>query len=98
MIRVSLPRQLCDLAKVDREVTIQLEGPASISRVLDILESRFPALRGTIRDQVTLQRRPFIRFFTLGEDISQRPPTDPLPEQVVSGEEPIRVIGAMAGG
>ncbi len=98
MIRVLLPQQLCTLASVGREVELQIEGPASIASILDALEARYPMLRGTIRDQVTLQRRPFIRFFARGEDLSSRLPTDPLPEEVMSGKEPLRVVGAMAGG
>jgi molybdopterin synthase sulfur carrier subunit len=98
MIRVVLPMPLCDLAKVSREVELDVEGTASISSVLDALEVRHPMLRGTIRDQLTLQRRPFIRFYACGEDLSQDPPTQPLPEDVITGREPLRVIGAMAGG
>jgi hypothetical protein len=90
--------QLCNLANVEREIELEVEGPASISSVMDALEASHPMLRGTIRDQVTLQRRPFIRFFACGEDLSLEPVTDLLPEQVVSGAEPLRVIGAMAGG
>jgi hypothetical protein len=98
MIRVLLPTQLCALANVEREVALDVGGAATISTVLDVLEVRYPMLRGTIRDQVTQQRRPFIRFFACGEDLSLEPPTDMLPEQVASGEEPLRVVGAMAGG
>ncbi len=98
MIRVLLPQHLCTLANVGKEVQLQLDEPVSIASVLDALETRYPMLRGTIRDQVTLQRRPFIRFFALGEDLSQELPTKPLPEAVVSGEKPLRVVGAMAGG
>jgi len=98
MIRVLLPMQLCTLANVGREVELQVEGSASIATVLDALEAQHPMLRGTIRDQVTLQRRPFIRFFICGEDISQGAPTNPLPDEVASGKQPIRVVGAMAGG
>jgi hypothetical protein len=98
MIRVVLPLQLCNLANVSREVELQVEGPATISTVLDALEVSYPALRGTIRDQVILQRRPFIRFFACGEDLSLDPPSNPLPEEVASGKEPLRVVGAMAGG
>jgi hypothetical protein len=86
------------LANVKREVELNVEGPATISTVLEALEDRHPMLRGTIRDQVTLQRRPFIRFFACGEDLSQEPATNPLPEEVASGKEPLRVVGAMAGG
>ncbi len=98
MIRVVLPLQLCTLANVRREVELEVEGSFTLSTVMDVLEMRYPMLRGTIRDQVTLQRRPFIRFFACGEDLSQEPATDPLPELVASGEEPLRVVGAMAGG
>lgn len=98
MIRILLPMQLCSLAKVEREAVLEVEGPATLSNVLDALEASFPMLRGTIRDQVTLERRPFIRFFACGEDLSQEPTTNPLPEQVASGVEPLRVVGAMAGG
>lgn len=98
MIRVVLPMQLCSLARVKREVALETEGEATISSVMDALEVSYPMLRGTIRDQVSLQRRPFIRFFACGEDLSLQPATDPLPEQVASGMEPLRVVGAMAGG
>lgn len=98
MIRVVLPMQLCNLANVGREVELQIEGPVTISAVLDALEFNYPVLRGTIRDQVTFQRRPFIRYFAHGEDLSLEPITSPLPEEVASGKEPFRVIGAMAGG
>lgn len=98
MIRVMLPTHLRRLAKVDREVEIELEGLATLSMVLDDLEARYPALRGTIRDHVTRERRPFIRFFACGEDLSHEPPDTPLPEAVVSGAEPLRVVGALAGG
>jgi molybdopterin synthase sulfur carrier subunit len=98
MIRLVLPLQLCNLASASREITLDIEGAASVSTALDALEIRYPMLRGTIRDQVSLQRRPFIRFFACGEDLSLQPATDPLPEEVVSGKEPLRVVGAMAGG
>ncbi len=98
MIRLVLPLQLCNLASASREITLDLEGLATVSTVLDALEVRYPMLRGTIRDQVTLQRRPFIRFFACGEDLSLDPATDPLSEEVASGKEPLRVVGAMAGG
>ena len=90
--------QLCNLAKVERDATLEVFGSATISSVMDALEARYPMLRGTIRDQVTFERRPFIRFFACGEDWSQEPTTAPLPEQVASGAEPLRVVGAMAGG
>ena len=98
MIRVVLPAQLCTLADVGRETELQLQGTVTLNTVLDALEARYPMLRGTIRDQVTLQRRPFIRFFACGEDISQDPQSNPLPQEIVSGKEPLRVVGAMAGG
>lgn len=98
MIRVRLPMQLCTLANVGREIELQIEGPTTVATVLDALEIHYPMLRGTIRDQVTLQRRPFIRFFACGEDLSQEPATIPLPDEVVMGKEPFRVVGAMAGG
>jgi hypothetical protein len=98
MIRLVLPLQLCNLSSTNREITLDVEGITTISTVLDALEIRYPMLRGTIRDQITLQRRPFIRFFACGEDLSLDPPTDPLPEEVASGKEPLRVVGAMAGG
>ncbi len=98
MIRVLLPMQLCNLAKIEREAVLEIEGTATVSAVMDALEANFPMLRGTIRDQVTLERRPFIRYFACGEDLSLEPPTNPLPEKVASGKEPLRVVGAMAGG
>jgi hypothetical protein len=98
MIRVQLPAQLCTLANVGRQVELDVAGPASVSMILDALESQYPMLRGTIRDQLTFERRPFIRFFVNGEDISQDSPTNPLPEEITSGKEVFKVIGAMAGG
>ena len=98
MIHIVLPMQLCTLANVGREIELKVDGPVSIASVLDALEMQFPMLRGTIRDQITLQRRPFIRFFVAGEDLSLNAPTDLLPVEVMSGEKPLRVIGAMAGG
>ena len=98
MIRVVLPAQLCTLADVERETELQLQGRVTLNAVLDALEARYPMLRGTIRDQLTLQRRPFIRFFACGEDISQDPQSNPLPDEVANGMEPLLVVGAMAGG
>jgi molybdopterin synthase sulfur carrier subunit len=98
MIRVVLPTPLRRLADVNREIEIQVEGPPTVSTVLDALEARYPMLRGTIRDHVTKQRRPFIRFFACGEDLSHDPPEDPLPEEVVTGAEPLLIVGAIAGG
>jgi hypothetical protein len=98
MIRVVLPTNLRQLAKTDREIQIQVEGLATLNSVLDVLEARYPMLRGTIRDHATKDRRPFIRFFACGEDLSHEPPDAPLPEAVATGTEPLRVVGAMAGG
>jgi molybdopterin synthase sulfur carrier subunit len=98
VIRVLLPAQLCSLANIGRQVELEMSSTATIAAVLDELEARYPMLRGTIRDQLTLQRRPFIRFFVAGEDLSQEASTVPLPEAVLLGKEPLRVVGAMAGG
>ena len=98
MIRVALPAHLRTLAKVDVEVTLDVEGPATQRSVLDALEARYPMLRGTIRDHVTQQRRPFIRFFACEEDLSHESPDAPLPDAVAKGTEPFLVIGAIAGG
>jgi hypothetical protein len=98
MIRVALPHHLRTLAHVDREVAINVEGPITIGTVLDAVEDRYPMLRGTIRDHVTHQRRPFIRFFACGQDLSHQPIDLPLPDEIASGAEPFRVVGAMAGG
>jgi hypothetical protein len=98
MIRVILPAQLCTLANVRREVELPLEGAVTLSQTLETLEACYPMLRGTIRDQVTNQRRPFIRFFACGEDISQEEQSNQLPEDITTGKEPLRVVGAMAGG
>jgi sulfur-carrier protein len=98
MIRVVLPYHLRNLARVDGEVEFDLDGPVTIGAVLDVIEARFPALRGTIRDHDTLKRRPFIRFFACKEDLSHEPPDTPLPAAVISGAEPLMIIGAMAGG
>ena len=98
MIRVVLPAHLRTLARVDREVQLDVEGPATQRSVLDALEARYPVLRGAIRDHVTQQRRPFLRFFACQEDLSHEPPDAPLPDEVVSGKEPFLIIGAIAGG
>ena len=97
MIRVLLPTHLWRLANVGREVQIEVAGTPSVSAVLDVLEERYPMLRGTIRDHVSKERRPFVRFFACGEDWSDEPET-PLPEGIVSGKEPLWVVGSMAGG
>jgi molybdopterin synthase sulfur carrier subunit len=98
MIRVVLPYHLRTLARVDDEVQLEVAGAVTVPAVLDALEARFPQLRGTIRDHGTRQRRPFIRFFAVKEDLSLDPPETLLPEAVVSGEEPLLIVGAMAGG
>ena len=98
MIRVLLPTHLRKLAQVDGEVRLQPAGEASQRSVLDALEAAYPVLRGTIRDQVSFQRRPFIRFFACEEDLSNESPDAELPPPVVSGSEPFMVVGAMAGG
>ncbi len=98
MIRVLLPLPLQVLAQTGREILLPLEGAATLEEVLDSVEASYPSLRGTLRDQVTHQRRAFIRFFALGEDLSLEPPGSLLPEEVQSGAAPLRIIGAMAGG
>ena len=98
MIRVILPYHLRTLAGVGREVELQIDGPATQSALLDALEARYPMLRGTIRDQVTLQRRSLIRFFASGRDLSHDPPDAPLPDEVATGAVPFMVVGAIAGG
>ena len=98
MIRVVLPTHLRRLAQVAGEVQLDVQGQATQRSVLDALEAGYPMLRGTIRDQVTFQRRPFIRFFASQEDLSNDPPDTPLPAAVSSGAEPLMVVGAIAGG
>jgi sulfur-carrier protein len=98
VIRVVLPAHLRTLARVDGEVTLDVAGPATQRSVLDALEVRYPALRGTIRDQVTHQRRAFLRFFACEQDLTHEPPDAPLPAAVAKGSEPFLVVGAMAGG
>jgi molybdopterin synthase sulfur carrier subunit len=98
MIRVELPAHLRALAHVKGEVTVEVVGTVSVLSVLDAVESQYPMLRGTIRDHVTQQRRPFLRFFACGEDLSHEPPETPLPEAIASGKEPLLIIGAIAGG
>lgn len=98
MIRVILPPHLRNLAHLNGDVTLEVEGPVTQRSVLDALEARYPMLRGTIRDHGTLQRRPFLRFFACEEDLSQESPDGLLPEAVASGKEPFIVIGAIAGG
>jgi molybdopterin converting factor small subunit len=98
MIRVVLPAHLRSLARISGEVTFELDGQPTMLSVLDALEARYPVLRGTIRDQATQVRRPFVRFFACQEDYSHEPPDTPLPTAVVTGEEPFLIVGAMAGG
>jgi molybdopterin synthase sulfur carrier subunit len=98
MIRVVLPAHLRTLASFHGEVELEVTVPVTVRSVLDALEERFPMLRGTIREHVTQQRRPFLRFFACGEDLSHESPDAPLPEAVVAGTEPLLIIGAIAGG
>ncbi len=98
MIRVVLPAHLRTLARVDGDVQLEVEGPVTRQSVLDALEARYPMLCGTIRDHTTQQRRPFLRFFACGEDLSHEPPDAPLPDAVASGAEPLIILGAVAGG
>ena len=98
MIRVVLPQHLRTLTGVDGEARLDVQEPPTQRTVLDALEASYPVLRGTIRDQRTAERRAFIRFFACGKDLSLDPVDDPLPTEVASGAEPLRVVGAMAGG
>ena len=98
MIRVVLPAHLRTLAKVDGEVELDVTGDATQRSVVDALEARYPMLRGAIRDHVTQKRRPFLRFFACGEDLSHEQPDAPLPDAVASGAEPLLIVGAIAGG
>ena len=98
MIRVVLPFHLQKLAKVEGEVQLDVAGPVTQRAILDALETRYPVLRGTIRDHVTQKRRPFVRFFACKEDLSNESPDTPLPDPVAKGEEPYLIVGAIAGG
>jgi molybdopterin synthase sulfur carrier subunit len=98
MIRVVLPQHLRTLARVSGEVTIEVNGQATQRSVLDALENSYPVLRGTIRDHLTQERRPFLRFFACAEDWSHEAPDTPLPKEITSGKEPFLIIGAIAGG
>src|SRR5438105_14211435 len=98
MIRVVLPHHLRTLAKVGDEVHVDLNGSATVKAILDALEKRYPMLRGTIREHGTLKRRPLVRFFACGEDISHEPPDAPLPDPITKGEERFFIMGAIAGG
>jgi molybdopterin synthase sulfur carrier subunit len=98
MIRVVFPPHLRNLAQVKGEVALEVHGQATPRSVLDALETRYPVLRGTIRDQTTQERRPLVRFFACEQDLSLDPPDQPLPQAVATGKEPFLIIGAMAGG
>jgi len=98
VIRVALPPHLRTLAQVKGEVTLDVPGRLTRASLLDALEARYPMLRGTIRDHVTEQRRPFLRFFACARDVTHEPPDAPLPDAVASGAEPFLVVGAIAGG
>jgi sulfur-carrier protein len=97
-IRVEIPHHLRTLAQVSGEVSLQVPYPVTLRRVLDVLEARYPVLRGTIRDHDTQQRRPFLRFFACSEDLSHQSPDAHLPQAVVEGTEPLLIVGAIAGG
>ena len=98
MIRVVLPPHLRTLSRAGSEVQLEIDGPVTQRTVLDALEMRYPMLRGTIRDHVTLERRPFLRFFACAEDWSHEAPDTPYPAAIASGEEPLLIVGAIAGG
>lgn len=98
MIRVVIPYHLRNLAHITGEVELEINGPVTIRSVLDALETRYPMLRGTIRDHGTMKRRPFLRYFACEQDLSLETPDTPLPDRVVSGQEPFFIIGAIAGG
>ena len=98
MIRVTLPQHLRELAHVDREIVLEVATAPTQTQLLDALEAAYPMLRGTVRDPATMRRRPFIRFFACEEDLSNKDPEAVLPAAVASGSEPLRIIGAMAGG
>jgi hypothetical protein len=98
MIRVIMPAHLRTLAQVTGAVELEVDSPVTQRSLLDALEVQYPMLRGTIRDHVTQQRRPFIRFYACEQDLSHEPPDSPLPDEVVQGAEPFRIVGAMAGG
>lgn len=98
MVRVVLPFHLRNLAQVGQEVQLNVPGPVCVASVLDALEDAYPVLKGTIRDHGTLERRPFLRFFASGEDVSLDPPDRSLPDGIAAGREPLLVVGAIAGG
>ncbi len=98
MIRVVLPAHLRNLARVTDEVQLEIEGEITVTSILDALEASYPVLRGTVRDPATLKRRPLVRFFACGEDVSHETSSTPLPQAIARGAEPLFIIGAMAGG
>jgi hypothetical protein len=98
VIRIVLPHHLQTLARCEREVTVDVRGAVTQRAILDALEARFPMLRGTVRDHVTLKRRPRVRFFAIGEDVTHDAPDAELPPAIASGEEPFMIVGAVAGG
>jgi sulfur-carrier protein len=98
VIRVELPAHLRILAKVEGEVALEVESPVTQHSVLDALEARYPALKGTIREHITRKRRPFVRYFACQQDLSHNSPDEPLPEAVIEGKEPFLIVGAIAGG
>ena len=97
-VRVTLPSHLRTLARIDGDITLEVAGPVTQRSILDAIETRYPMLRGTLRDQATQRRRPFVRFFACSEDYSNASPDDPVPEPVAKGIEPFLIIGAIAGG
>lgn len=97
-IRIVLPFHLRTLARTETEIAVEVEGPPTLRSALDALEKCYPVLAGTIRDHVTRKRRPFLRFYACRRDLSNEPPDIPLPEAIASGEEPLLIIGAIAGG
>jgi molybdopterin synthase sulfur carrier subunit len=98
VIRVVLPHHLRNLAGVGKEITVEVDGPVTQRSVLDAVEAAFPSLRGTIRDYATQERRALVRFFACGEDLSNQPADEPLPERVALGKDPFMIVGAIAGG
>lgn len=98
MIRVRMPAHLRTLAKISGDITLEVEQPITQRTILDALEAKYPALRGTMRDHATKERRPLVRFFACGEDWSHEPMDTPLPEEIANGKEPFRIVGALAGG
>jgi hypothetical protein len=98
VIRIALPFHLQTLAGVDREISVEVDGAVTQKSVLDALEARYPMLRGTVRDHLSLQRRPKVRFYADGRDVTHEPPGAELPESIASGDEPFRIVGAISGG